>query len=629
MREILKKLFAERRNKISYGRLAIVAGMCGLVCFAVLIIKLYDVQITNNAYYRQLAVEQQTSEQTISAERGAIRDTNGNILAMSAKAYDIFISPYEQEKYEEDPAFVAGELARILDLDYNEVLKRFDNKESWYELLAKKVDPQIAEEVQTFKSENKLKSVHLDVTSKRYYPYDSLACHVIGFVGEEGYGLYGVESTYNTYLSGEDGTMVTLDTGGNTKLTTLYTNEAVNGSDITLTLDVSIQYIAEKYLKEAVEKYEAKNGGSCVIMDPHTGAILAMASEDSYDLNNYNQVSEKVMEALEEIEDEDERAEALRNARLAQWSNMALSEAYEPGSVFKIVTLAMALEENQVNRYDTSFFCGGAINVPGRQDVNGNPIPLHCSVRSGHGTLDLFGSVQKSCNVAFVTMGIDVGAERFYDYIRAFGLFDETGIDLGGEGESIWWSEDVFFEANNLSQLASASFGQTFAVTPLQMITAVAAVANGGYLLEPYVVQEITDQAGNTVYANERNVVRQVVSEDTSALAREILESVVSSPGGTGGGAYVEGYKIAGKTGTSEKIETITDEGKDYIVSFCGFAPADDPEIIVLFMLDTPSTTLGYYVSGGNMAAPMVGSIIKDVLDYLGYHPEIAAAENE
>ena len=401
-----------------------------------------------------------------------------------------------------------------------------------------------------------------------------------------------------------------------------------DGCDLVTTIDASIQYYVEKHLRQAVLDYDALNGAGAIAMDVNTGAILAMASLGDYDPNDFLAVSPEAQAIIDSAATKEEAAALLRDAQARQWRNKALSDTYEPGSTFKIITLSMALEEGKVSPGD-AFYCGGSTMVTGRGT------PIRCWKSGGHGSQTLTQAVQHSCNVAFVNIGLRVGAERFYDYCEAFGflklsedpdasLTARTGIDLAGESGSIWWSKNTFCSKKNLSQLAAASFGQTFTITPLQLITAVSACVNGGRLMEPYVVQRLLAPDGSVSFEHEPKLVRRVISESTSRKVREILEQVVGDPtDGTGRNAAVPGYRIGGKTGTSEKVSLEARTGqKEYIVSFIGFAPADDPKIAVLVFLDTPSDKSGIYISGGQMAAPVVGRMMADILPYLGVEPE-------
>ena len=391
----------------------------------------------------------------------------------------------------------------------------------------------------------------------------------------------------------------------------------------------------EKHLKQAVEDYDIQNGAGAIAMDVNTGAILAMASLGGYDLNNFLDVSEEARAVIDAASTEDEARQLLSEAQIRQWRNKALSDTYEPGSTFKIITLSMALESGAAD-LSSSFYCGGNVSVKGRTS------PIRCWKTEGHGSQTLTQAVQHSCNVAFVNIGQRVGAETFYQYCEAFGFLEKTGdpdanlsattgIDLSGESGSIWWSENTFYSPKNLSQLAAASFGQTFTITPLQLITAVSACVNGGYLMQPYVVRQLLNADGSVAYERKPTTVRQVISEETSATVRAILEQVVGDPNdGTGRNTAVAGYRIGGKTGTSEKVSLEAQTGqKEYIVSFIGFAPADDPQIALLVFLDTPSNSSGVYISGGQMAAPTVGNMMADILPYLGVEPQLNEAEKQ
>ncbi len=618
-----------RPNRGILGRTLILLAVCGIVLFTVLLIRLYKVMIVEHDRYEELAVEQQTRQTVIHARRGSIYDAKGNALAVSATAYNVFISPYEINKYDENIDLIAETLPVLL-ADYgckdaDSIRSMAKDTSSWYKTVAYRVDAEAVDGVRRFISDNSLSGVHIEETSKRYYPYSTLACHVVGFVGAENYGLEGIEAYYDEFLAGTDGSVARLKSGsGDDMLIGNYEEytDSRNGSDVTLTVDMGVQYIVEKHLEQAVADYDCA-GGCCIVMDVNTGAIRAMASLSNYDLNDYQAIDPDILAQIQLIEDPDERAAALRNAQYAQWRNMAISDTYEPGSVFKIITLAMALEDNCAT-LSSSYSCGGSMNVQGRG------IPLKCWRTAGHGHQSLQQAVQHSCNVAFVQIGMSVGAERFYHHARAFGLFDKTGIDIGGEAVGSWWTDAVFTDPDNKSQLAAASFGQTFTITPLQMAAAVGAAVNGGYLMQPHLVESIVDADGQVVYTAPRSSVRQVISADTSRTVCAILESVVSGEGGTGKNAYVPGYRIGGKTGTSEKVAHQAETGsKDYMVSFCGVAPIDDPELVVLFILDSPSQTSGYYVSGGNMAAPAVSSILSELLPYLGYEPKYTEDESE
>lgn len=622
-------------NRMMLRRTLFLLSVCGAAAFVVLAARLYYLQIVRHDELEARAIAQQVRETTVSAPRGTIYDAKGEVLAMSAGVDTIYLSPAEIAQNNEDAGAIAAGLAEILGLDYDAVYAKTQNTRSWYEVVARKVEEDVATAVREFKEEGGYTGIKLEADTKRYYPNGSLAAHVIGFVGTDNTGLGGIEAKYDKVLSGTNGYVMRSTTAAGTDM--LYTSwedyfDAVPGSDMVLTIDAGIQYYVEKHLAQAVEDYDIQNGAAAICMEVDTGAILAMASLGNFDLNDYQTISGEAMAEIDAAASGDaERAELIAAAQQLQWRNKAISDTYEPGSTFKIITLAMALEEGVVDM-NSSFYCGGSTSVLGRNT------PVRCWKSGGHGSQTLTQAVQHSCNVAFVNIGQRIGEERFYDYAEAFGFFERTGdssaqltgttgIDLGGESGSIWWSEDVFCNPENLSQLAAASFGQTFNITPLQLITAVSACVNGGYLMQPYLVQSTTSPDG-TVTEHDSTPVRQVISEETSAKVRRILEQVVGdSTEGTGRNAYVAGYRIGGKTGTSTKTTEEIAGNKEYIVSFIGFAPADDPQIALLVLLDNPSSESGIYVSGGQMAAPVVGKMMADILPYLGLEPEYSDSE--
>ena len=625
-------------NRMMLRRTLFLLSVCGIAAFIVLAAKLYDIQIVHHDEYEAAAIAQQVRETTVSAARGMLYDRNGRILAISAGVDTIYISPAEIERGHEDAEAIAKGLSEILGVDYETILKRAQNTKSWYEVVARKVEPEVSEKVREFKAEGGYSGVKIEADTKRYYPNGSLASHVIGFVGLENKGLGGIEARYDSLLSGKNGSVMRSTTAAGTDM--LYSSyedyvDAEDGQSLSLTIDSTIQYYIEKHLAQAVADYDIQNGAAAICMEVDTGAILSMASLGNFDLNDYQTISAEAEAEIRAAAQSDEEYNELYSlAQQLQWRNKAISDTYEPGSTFKIITLAMALEEGVVSE-NSSFYCGGSMNVLGRGS------PLKCWKYGGHGSQSLTQAVQHSCNVAFVNIGQLVGEEKFYEYAEGFGFIDrtqdtsqqltaKTGIDLGGESGSIWWSEDVFCNPENLSQLAAASFGQTFNITPIQLITAVSACVNGGRLMKPYLVQSVEDSDGNIVSQTEPELVRQVISEETSATVRKILEQVVGDQKeGTGHNAYVAGYRIGGKTGTSTKTTEEIAGNKEYIVSFIGFAPADDPEIAILVLLDDPSSESGIYISGGQMAAPVVGKMMADILPYLGYEPEYTDAELE
>lgn len=601
-----------RANRIIQTRSFVLMILMGVVMFVLLFFRLFDLQITRHEELQSKAVNQQTRRTVVTASRGTIYDTAGNILAISSSAETIILSPLEIDKAlndTEDPVTwtkdsLAAGLAEILGKDAASIRKRMDNVKSQYELIQLRADEEVAAKVRAYVEENKISGVHLVADTKRYYPYGSLAAQVIGFVGDDNTGLYGLEAYYEEELEGQSGLVISAKDQAENDM--LYTYEqyfaAKNGSDLTLTLDTTIQYYLEKGLEAMTDKFSAANGASGIVMNAKTGGIMAMASYPNYDLNDFLTVSDQTLQ--ERIE----RGEnTLAEMQLLQWRNKALNDTYEPGSTFKILTLSAALEEGVVDK-TTTVNCGGSVNISG--------YTIHCSNKNGHGLQTLVQSVGNSCNPAFINYGLRIGNEKFYEYMRSFGLMNTTGIDLGGEAVGVFAADSSFTQLD----LACYAFGQNFTVTPLTLIAAQAACVNGGYLHTPYLVERITDSDGNVTYRHDSTPVRQVISEQTSATVRECLEYVVAS--GTGKNGQVAGYRIGGKTGTADKGQT-----GDVVVSFLCFAPADDPQVIMLITMDTPSRATGTYVSGGNMVAPTASTVMAEILPYLGIEPSYSAEE--
>ncbi len=601
-----------RANRIIQTRSFVLMILMGVVMFVLLFFRLFDLQITRHEELQGKAVNQQTRRTVVTANRGTIYDAGGNILAISSSAETIILSPLEIDNAvndTEDPVSwtkesLAAGLAEILGKDASAIRKRMDNVKSQYEVIHLRADEDTAAKVRSYVDENKIAGVHLVADTKRYYPYGSLAAQVIGFVGDENTGLYGLEAYYEKELEGQSGLVISSKDQAENDM--LYTYEqyfaAKNGSDLTLTLDTTIQYYLEKGIESMVDKFSAANGASGIVMDAKTGGILAMASYPNYDLNDFLTVSDQTLQ--ERIE----RGEStVADMQLLQWRNKALNDTYEPGSTFKILTLSAALEEGVVDK-TTTVNCGGSVNISG--------YTIHCSNKNGHGLQTLVQSVGNSCNPAFINYGLRIGSEKFYEYMRSFGLMNTTGIDLGGEAVGVFAADSSFTQLD----LACYAFGQNFTVTPLALIAAQAACVNGGYLHTPYLVERIADSDGNVTYRHDDTPVRQVISEQTSATVRECLEYVVAS--GTGKNGQVAGYRIGGKTGTADKGQT-----GDVVVSFLCFAPADDPQVIMLITMDTPSRATGTYVSGGNMVAPTASTVMAEILPYLGVEPSYSAEE--
>lgn len=597
---------ARRANRIIQTRTLLLLGVFGVLTFVMLFTKLYHWQITEHDELQSVAVRQQTLRTTVEASRGTIYDRNGTILAMSASAEDIFLSPKEIIENDQDQNLIAGGLAEILDLDPADILKKMEKTNSQYEELKKKADDELADKVREFINENDLKGVFIRPTSKRTYPKGTLASQVIGFTNDLG-GAMGLEAAYNDELTGENGMVVTARDRDGRSVLYQYDQyfDAENGCDLHTTLDTTIQYYLEKGVQELEARFGTGKGAEGIVMDVNTGAVLAMASLPTYDLNSPGTVYN---DFLTSGMTEEQVLENMRDLLNKQWRSKAINDTYEPGSTFKTLTLAMALEENVVD-LNTGFYCSGSVRIEGET--------INCSKRApGHGQQNLTQAFANSCNPAFINIGLRIGNDKFYQYMLDFGLTEKTGVDTTGEASGFVNSEIKY----STLALACYAFGQNFNVTPIALLAAQCACVNGGYLYTPYLVKEITDQNGNVVSKHDSTPIRQVVSEETSALVRDIMEYEVTS--GTGKNGQVAGYRIGGKTGTADKTGT-----KDVVVSFMCFAPADDPQYIMLLTMDTPSRTTGTAVFGGTMVAPVASQIMSEILPLLGVEPDYTAEE--
>ena len=601
-----------RANRVIQTRTFVLMLIMGIGMFIVLFFKLYSLQITRHEELQSKAVSQQTRSSVVNADRGTIYDASGNILAISSTAETIFLSPKEINDAlndEKNPVTwtketLAGALADILDVSEEGILKKMARTNSMYEVLKYRVEEDVANEVRQYINEHKVKGVFLTTDAKRYYPYSDLASHVIGFVGTDYTGLYGLEAEYDKDLQGKSGLVVTAKDNKQNDMLFEYSQyfDPEDGDELQVTLESTVQYYLQKGMEDMCDAFSPANGATGIVMDVRNGGILAMASYPNYDLNDFSTVTDKTL--LERIE----RGELEKSdAQLIQWRNKALNDTYEPGSTFKILTLAAALEENLIDK-NTTVNCSGAVTISGQT--------IHCSSKAGHGLQNLEQTVGNSCNPAFISYGLKLGTEKFYEYMRSFGIMSPTGIDLGGEATGVFAADANFTQLD----LACYAFGQNFTVTPLALITAQAACVNGGYLYTPHFAQQITDSDGNVIWQHDDTPVRQVISEETSATVRECLEYVVAK--GTGKNGQVAGYRIGGKTGTADKGQT-----GDVVVSFLCFAPADDPQIMMLITMDTPSRSTGTYVSGGNMVAPYASHIMEEILPYLGIEPSYSAEE--
>ena len=610
---------AIKGSKAPGGRVRLVMLMLG-AAMAVLIVRLFYLQVVQADMWKEKASSQQMYSTSITATRGNIYDRNMKTLARSVTVWTVFISPAEMK--EEQRELVASGLSEILDVDYDMVYEKSLKTWRYNETIKRKVDNDTADEVTAFIQENDIRGIYLTEESMRYYPYGNLASTVLGFTGSDGSGAYGLEAYYNKALSGTDGVIASVRNAKGTAMpfSEQQIYDAEDGQSLVLTIDETVQHYLEKHLENAVQEHEVQNRAVGIVMDVKTGEILAMSTKPDFDPNEPSAIydtatAEALAEQLEEAGGDEEKLdayyEALGEAQLAQWRNKAISDPYEPGSVFKLITASAALETGTVTG-STPFYCPGYIEVAGNR--------IACWKAGGHGNLDFVGAIKGSCNPAFIMTGQALGAELFMEYLDKFGLYDVTGVDLPGEATSIMHSRETMLN-ENMASLSSASFGQTFKVTALELMTAVNATVNGGYLMQPYVVSQVLDSDGNVISSTEPVVVRQVISEETSALVASYAEQVVSGEGGSGARAAVPGYRIGGKTGTSQKLDQ---EGDETILSFYGFAPADDPEIAVLVMLDEPQKNNQY---GSVIAAPVVGNILADILPYLGFEPSYTEEE--
>ena len=574
--------------------------------FGAAVLRLTYLTTVQSSELQESAVDLQLADTTVSAKRGTIYDANGNVLAESASVWQVVLSPVTFKNDKQRQAAAKG-LSEIFDLVYNDVLD--DTKQqSHYVVVKRRIESdereKVLELIDTLKKDYSCSGViQLLDDYKRYYPKNSLASSVIGFTGSDDQGLEGIEYEYDSYLSGTPGRIITAQNARGTDMPFRYEQnvESEDGNNVYLTIDETIQSICEKYMQKGVEDNNVLNKGVCIAMDVNTGAILAMVTTDGYDLNNPYELSAKDKKKIKSTA-KSKQAEAESAALSNMWRNKAVADTYMPGSVFKMCVASAALEENLVNE-KTSFTCTGSISVEGET--------IHCSNISGHGTQNFVEVISNSCNPAFIQIGQMLGAGKFRQYYQGFGFSEKTGIDLPGEAEDSFWEEGKMGGVD----LAVASFGQNFSITPIQMITACAAVSTGGYVVQPHVVSKITDSKGNVIKTVDEKIKRQVISDDTSKKMNEYLEYNTERQGAAAG--YISGYKVAGKTGTTEKRGVTKFESsfsEDYISSFCGYAPADDPQIAMLVFFDTPDGD-AYY--GSQVSSPVFINIMSEVLPYL------------
>lgn len=607
------KLIKKRSMILMY--LILILGFGAITC------RLAYLHLVKGPELQDKAVEQQLRDTTVSAKRGTIYDKNGKVLATSASVWKVILAPVYFEN-DEQREFVSQGLASILGLDKNDILEDAKDTTSYYKTIKRQVESEERDKILEFcdavnEKYSKLESVIvLEEDYKRYYPYGDFASAVIGFTGSDDQGLSGIEYQYDSYLTGTPGRMVTeTNVHGETMPFEYQQKEdAIDGNSLELTLDETVQHFLEKYLEQGIEEYEVVGGAVAICMDVNTGAILGMAVEDSFDLNDpYTIVNQDTLKEIEKLSG-NEKTEKTNEALSQQWRNKAISDTYYPGSVFKIITASMALQEGVVDE-NSRFYCSGSYSpYEGVQ-------PIGCHNQNGHGSQNFVEALCNSCNPAFMMMGQKIGPEKFWEYYQSFGLNSRTGIDLPGETSGLFFGDGS--GEMGPTDLAIGSFGQGLTVTPIGMITAVSAVANGGDLVTPYLVEQIVDADGNVVETTENTVKRQVISEETAREMAEILET--NAIEGTGKNGYVAGYRIAGKTGTSEKIGQSRKENvEDYIASYCGFAPADNPQIAVLVYFDTPVGELYY---GSQVAAPIFAGIMSEICPYLGIETQYTDEE--
>ena len=613
-------------------RIRLGALILGTLAFFPIAARLLQLTVVDHGYYTAKALNNQTRSTAVLTERGMIYDRNMNVLAVSRPVEHVYLDPQELKQARVDLEKLSLFLGERLGKEPQWILEQAKDTRRRYKQVASGISTETADEIRGYILEKNISGVHLEPSVRRSYPFGDLASQVIGFTNLSGQGSEGIEAAYDAFLSGPMARVLTTKGSNEMDMPFSYENLVVprESCNLILTLDTTVQSCLENRLREAIAKYDVQNGAFGLVMNCKTGEILAMATLGGYDPNDYQRVAdEKTAGELEALEAEyrsfPENSEEyirgrqaytdlLTQARLKQWRNRVISDGYEPGSTFKVLTMAAALDCGAID-LNTHFYCRGAERIQGRAQL------LHCWRAAGHGAEQTPQALQNSCNLAFAHIALKLGGERFYDYVKRFGILEKTGVDLAGESKGIFFDKALVTNTDKwgTASLTSGSFGQTFKITPLQLVRAIASVVNGGELVEPYMVSEVQDAKGNVVYRQEPTVTRRTVKEETSEMMRTLIRSVVTE--GTAKNADVAGFAIGGKTGTSEKIDVFDDKGQrvlDKIVSFVGIATMDDPEYIVLAALDTPSRATGIYISGGVMAAPTVGAILADILPYLG-----------
>ena len=641
-RSIAKPSYSRLRGDTGHHRrILAVTAVLALAAFLPVGLRLYKLMILDYDYYAQLALRNQTRTTAVTADRGTIYDRNMNILSVSVGVETVYLDPHELKQSKADLASVSTFLGELLGLDPGWIQEQGRDLKKRYKQIAARISEDTAGKIRAYINENQISGIHLEPGSMRSYPYGTLASQVLGFTNASNTGSEGIEAAYNSFLKGTAGRVIT--TKGNNEMDMPYSYEnfvgAQPGADVILTLDATVQACLEKQMQAAIDRYDVQNGAFGIVMNVNTGEVLAMATLGGYDPNAYLEIADTgAIQDLEQLRfsylrypiGSDEYTagkkayeEALQAARLKQWRNRVISDGYEPGSTFKVLTMAAALDCGAID-LNTGFYCGGAEHIPGRSQL------LHCWRSAGHGSEQTPQALQNSCNIAFAHIALKLGGERFYEYVEKFAVTEKTGIDLAGESKGVFFSRELVTDTDKwgTASLTSGSFGQTFKLTPLQLVRAISSVVNGGCLMEPYIVSEVVDAEGKTLLKQEPTMIRRTISEETSEVMCRLLRSVVTE--GTAKNASVSGFSIGGKTGTSEKIDILDDNGNptlDKIVSFVGVAPMEKPEYIVLVALDTPSRSTGMYISGGVMAAPTVGAVMADILPYLGVEKTVTETD--
>lgn len=612
---------AKGNNQKMWQKAMVITAVLVFIGFGAVLLNLFRWQVFKGEDLKSAALDQSLQSTALTAMRGTIYDSTGEkVLAKSASVWTVVLEP-AYIKEEADRQTIASGLASILEMDEDTVYEKA-KQNSYFVYLKRKIETEVRDEINAFLDDNNIKQgVRMIDDYKRYYPYGTVASALLGFTGNENTGLEGLEKQYEKELSGTAGRMISAKNAIGTDMPFQYEQlvDAEDGYDLVLTIDETVQSTVEKYLEQGIEQYVVVNGAVGIVMNVKTGAIIALASKGDFDPNQYNMVYDEDVKAEIDSLPESEQNQAYTDALFKQWRNKAVSDTYYPGSVFKMVVGSMGLEESVIE-VNTPFTCTGVADVQGTSGIK-------CWKHGGHGLQTFAEGLCNSCNPYFIHIGTLLGADTFYKYFDAFGFTQKTGIDLPGESGSIYYTADKL----NPAELATESMGQNFGITPIQMITGVCAVANGGYLVQPHVVDRIIDSEGNIIKTADTSYKRQVISEETSKIMSEILRDNAES--GTAANGNVPGYRISGKTGTSEKVadyQQNPERGMQYIASYCGYAPVEDPQYALLVFFDEPQKELNGGLTGGNaVAGPIFSSIMAEILPYLGVKSQYTEEEFE